>query len=338
MLLLLLVVILDYKLTKFEQTDISQLDQEKISGVNSNRIINTVFISLIPIVFIFAFLNTFSFNWIRSQIDDNKDIYLSAIEVGKHEVEFGPLSNSSKILIKEVYLTPELVRIDIKSEKTPEPIELILNGKSYFEENAHIIRGNNFFWKDTYFLQQYSFYLDTEVLEKENWIKIRCGDIEKEYTLSINQIKLAYSILDNGKNVLRGHSFGDSIEQVMQSEAEEPKRIYNDTINENVTKLVYDNRSFFGYNSDITYTFENDRLYNIIVSAGAFSPFDDRTPEDKCNQVIKKMEVLGEPDVKGEVTFSDAFFAEWQSERYHIFLYVYPGGFSFIAEQQSGND
>ena len=170
---------------------------------------------------------------------------------------------------------------------------------------------------------------------------IRCGDIEKEYTLLKEypvedaEFVQANTLIENGKIVLRGHSFGDSKELVTFVEGEPPSREYPDTLNTSATTLLYKDRSFLGYDADIEYTFENDKLYRIEISANAFLITDDRRMEAKDFEVSRKLADFGEPFAKAEVTYTEGYVTQWQDEQYHIFMFVYPSGFSFIAEQQS---
>ena len=114
-------------------------------------------------------------------------------------------------------------------------------------------RSINSFWEATYFEQQYSFYLLAEDIEDENTIVIRCGGVEKEYTLLKEypmldeRFKDAYTILVDGEILLRGHRFGDSVEQVTHDEGEAPKRVFGDHLNENATNYAYKERLFFGF-------------------------------------------------------------------------------------------
>ncbi|MBT3318533.1 MAG: hypothetical protein HN389_02050 [Clostridia bacterium] len=338
-LLLPLIIMLDYKLTKFRRLDKSLLKKKQLKRGGRGRVAGIVFISLIPALFIFAFLNTFSFNWIRSQFDDRRDANLDALVVGEDIFRFDNSDNPGSLSIIDTYIDSGVVRVDIVSERTPQPIELLLNGNSYADMYSYNRRSLGSFWEETYFVQQYSYYLPAGDLEDENTIMIRCGDIEKEYTLLKeypildDRFKNAYTILVDGEILLRGHRFGDSVEQVTHDEGEAAKRIFLDNTNEDATIYAYKKRLFFGFDSEFHYIFEENTLNKMIVYADAFSTFDERTTEEKCDEIIAVFDVLGEPDVREESNFSDAFVAEWFEDDYYIFLYVHPVGFSFIVEQ-----
>ena len=78
--------------------------------------------------------------------------------------------------------------IKIYAENTFEPIELTINGKIYGAEDADSIRRENrFFWEDTYLWQRYKFNVRFGA-ETENVITLKCGDIEKEYFLIVDQL------------------------------------------------------------------------------------------------------------------------------------------------------
>jgi len=343
LLLLPLIIMLDYKLTKFRRIDKSLLKKKQLKRGNRGRVAGIVFISLIPALFIFAFLNTFSFNWIRSQFDDKRDANLDALVVGEDIFRFENSDNPNSLSIIDTYIDTGAVRVDIVSERTPQPIELLLNGNSYADMYSYNRRSLGSFWEETYFVQQYSYYLLAQDLEDENKIVIRCGDIEKEYTLLKeypildDRFKHAYTIFEDGEILIRGHRFGDSVEQVIHDEGEAPKRVFEDNTNENATIYAYEERLFFGFNSEFHYIIEEKILNKMIVYTDAFSIFDDRTTEEKCDEIISVFDVLGEPDVRVAANFSDAFTAQWHEEDYYIFLYVHPVGFSFIVEQV-GND
>ncbi len=341
MLLVPPILILDYKLTKFKRIGITWENQKKINGVDSNKGINIILLSLIPILFIFIFFSTFSFNWLRSQADGKRDVNLETFQIGEYTFEFNQGADPREISISSTYLEYGSARIDIESQGTPEPIEVTLNGHSFPEEAAFVSRSTNAFWKDTFFVQHQVAYILVTDMEDENTIVVKCGDIVKEYTvLKVYPViddtyKRASTILNDEKIALRGHSFGDSMGQVIEAEGE-PHRVYQDTLNKNATTIIYKKQIFFGYESDVTYTFENDELYKITVAADAFLLSDHRSTEEKSNEVIAQLGVLGQPDVNEKIYYSEGYVTKWYDEQYYIFLFVYPSGFSFIVEPQSG--
>ena len=180
-LLVPLLVLLDYKLTKFEQTRIAWHNVKQKNAIDRNRVISIILVSLVPIIVIYAFLNTFSFNWLRSQIDEKRDVNLITYIVGDDIYEFDKSAN--EIVISSTRLVNGSLRLNVESERTSSPIELLLNGKVYQQENAFVTRSVNSIWEETYFAQQYIYYLLPADMEDENSVVIRCGDIEKEYIL-----------------------------------------------------------------------------------------------------------------------------------------------------------
>ena len=86
-----------------------------------------------------------------------------------------------------------------------------------------------------------------------------------------------------------------------------------------------------------SYTFENDGLYKIAIVAKAFSRSDGRRLIEKSEEVLYHLGALGEPDVYRKALFGEGYVIEWHSEEYYVFLFVYPSGFSFIAEMPNGD-
>ncbi len=341
-LLVILVVIIDYKLTKFERITITRHETKRVYLVNKYRKLNTILFACIPVVFVIALLNTFSVSWLVSKIDDDKDLSMSAIEVG--EILFAPGKDldSNAMSISYRYLEHSATEIVFESQGTTAPIELTINGKQYSRDTVSIRRSNGSIWEEKYLLQQFTYYLLPQDLEDENVIVVSCDGLQKtyflnkEYPVIDDKYKMANTLLEDGEINLRGHRFGDSVEQVVKTEGGEPSRVGTDELNANASTLIYDNLSFFGYESDIRYTFEDNELYKVALSAKAFLRSDGRRTDMKNLEVIRRLDVLGEPYFKEEIPLMLGYVTRWQTEAYHVFLFVHPTGFTFLVEAQDG--